>query len=109
MNQLFLDLCKVKALLIDGWAQGKTVFEPGRTCLYRAVTSVEPYQQLPRPPVRHRPARMRSPLYNAIYDELNSIGWFNGMIEFNDAPGRTKQEVIDLVQRAANRAGGADA
>jgi hypothetical protein len=96
MNQLFLDLCKVKALLIEGWAQGETAREPGRTCLFSAVGV----------PSLGRPS---GPLHNAIYDELNSIGWFSGMVEFNDAPGRTKQEVIDLVQRAANRAGGADA
>jgi hypothetical protein len=96
MNQLFLDLCKVKALLIEGWAQGETIREPGRTCLFRAAEAVRPWAS-------------SRPLHDAIYDELNSIGWHNGMVEFNDTPGRTKQEVIDLVQRAANRAGGADA
>jgi hypothetical protein len=32
-----------------------------------------------------------------------------GFVDWNDAPERTKADVIDLIQRAANRAGGGDA
>lgn len=90
MNQLYLDLCKVKALLVAGWAQGEALREPGKTCLFRACERVNQNGKL---------------LKNAIYEELESqFGWTDGMVDWNDHPNRTKAEVIDLVQRAANRA-----
>lgn len=90
MNQLYLDLCKVKALLVAGWGQGEELHEPGRICLFQACERVN---------------QNSKPLKTAIYDELEGrFGWTHGMVEWNDDPARTKAEVIDLVQRVANRA-----
>jgi hypothetical protein len=88
MNQLYLDLCKVKALLVAGWGQGEAIQEPGKTCLFRACERVNPNNK---------------PLKTAIYDELARLGWLDGMVDWNDHAARTKAEVIGLVQRAANR------
>lgn len=93
MNQLYLDLCKVKALLVAGWGQGSGRDET-HLCPLDAVWNCI---DSPR----------RSKVISALYCELARTTGRNKLISaWNDDPARTKAEVIDLVQRAANRAGG---
>jgi hypothetical protein len=92
MNQLYTDLCKVKALLVAGWGQdvGR---DDTRLCPIDALGLIMGDQN-------------RLDVSKALYDELErTVGNdLIGLVDWNDDPSRTKAEVIDLVQRAADRA-----
>lgn len=92
MNQLYKNLCRVKALLVDGWGQ-----DGHGLCLHDAAHVAFKHE-----------GPERKAVYDALYDEVKLMG-ASFIVEWNDAPGRTKAEVVDLVQRAANRAAGGNA
>jgi hypothetical protein len=98
MNQLFTDLCAVKALIVAGWGQGEC----------RDRTHLCPVDAIWQ--IAGRSGPRTDALQNAMYAELaRTTGDLRiGFVDWNDAPERTKADVIDLIQRAANRAGGGD-
>lgn len=97
MNQLFTDLCAVKALILAGWGQGRG----------RDKTHLCPIDAMSRVASNRGPRA--DALNQALYDELErTTGKLVGFVHWNDAPERTQADVIDLIQRAANRAGGGD-
>jgi hypothetical protein len=98
MNQLYLDLCKVKALLVAGWGQGNGRDET-HLCPVDAIWQL--YREVPGPTKARATA-----VQNALYEELHRTVAPRqmGFVDWNDHPSRTKAEVIDLVQRAADRA-----
>lgn len=107
MNQLYLDLCKTKALAIDGGGLVKTVYydvPTGCCCItgyvFKACTGKAMFIQ-------------QDPRADACFKALAEAGNIHssrphfdhyGLIPWNDAPERTFQEVIDLIDRAAQRA-----
>jgi hypothetical protein len=117
MNQLYLDLCKVKALLVaaDGIAKGEYWdFEHGYGCTTGFVglaCSPEPSRLLKQQySFDHACGTPRGlACIAALAEEAgissnHTLQAFSRLIAWNDAPERTKAEVIDLVQRAADRA-----
>lgn len=98
MNPLYLNLCKVKALILAGWGQGRGRDET-HLCPLDALFCMAQTCQL----------KDVEALRNALYDELQRTTGepYQGFVDWNDHPSRTKQEVLDLIQRAADRAAGA--
>lgn len=112
MNQLYLDLCKVKALLVAGeYARGAYQLRRDGAC--RCITGhivtacgYDAFQFNTN--VFYNDQRVKDCVSALVAEaglEPESYE-VNALFDWNDHPARTKQEVIDLVQRAANRAGG---
>ena len=79
---------KVRALIMSGWTRGALVMrdETGQDhyCLMGAIGEVFPGRG------------GVTPEYKAVYDAITSHG-IKSLIEWNDAPGRTQEDVLRLL------------
>lgn len=82
--------CRSAASLLEkeGWVQNKWVSDEGR-CISFAV-----YQANPRMTISDR---------QFAIDELQKSINGESIVRFNDAPGRTKEQVLDLLRNTAKR------
>src|SRR5215211_1450887 len=94
MNQLYKDLCTIKALIVAGWGQAKN----------RDKTHLCPIDALCRIVDDSRQLAVSRALYDELVATVGDDTVGLGMVEWNDAPDRTKAEVVALIQRAADRA-----
>lgn len=85
------ELIKIKEVLLSkGWVQGSFTDLYGSHCLLGALDVVSSSYYDPACLRRH----LRGALHNRTKGEVTNL------VTFNDAPGRTKEEVISLIDDA---------
>lgn len=79
---------KARQLLIDkGWVQGVYGDQEGKHCAVGAIFEIT----------------SNSNLENECCDALTANTKYRYVVDFNDAPGRTKKQVLGLFTRTINR------
>lgn len=68
-----------------GWCQGKMYDDDGRCCALGAIRAAAPFGDR----------------FKELIDAFTNYGT-DGVIKFNDADGRTKEEVLEVFDRIAN-------
>jgi hypothetical protein len=115
MNQLFTDLCAVKALVIEGGIAQGIYAQAGTNCRCHIVKACgydpECFNTTTAFEEDARVIAVCEALAQAVppIDRGYAPTAVEQLFHWNDKHYRTKADVIDLVQRAANRAGGGDA
>lgn len=92
-----------------GWCQGRAIGKQGEVCLSWAVCRANPRtvilaREVVRDELARRgvPGNWQSPVYKTAKDKPPET---ISLARWNDEPGRTKEEVLEVLEAAAESAG----
>lgn len=96
------DALREAALVLKthGWIQGVQSSDHGY-CLNGALIQARVVHIDLFPEARNEVLNAHNEAYNRLYRELAETDYFDSISGWNDAPDRTKVEVIELLERAA--------